>query len=140
MGQHHGVLGGVGVVGVNLRVAGVVVAGHVDGLLAQGVGNGSVHLAGLGQLNHLHHILESRLTAQGRGAQAKRLGVGAVAGDILRLDKAQIIDVDDAVLKARLADRVNGPHLHVDAGDLPGHPAAYSMELTSPTTSGRQRS
>ena len=44
MCQHHGVLAGAGVLGVDLGVSGVVVSGHVDGFLAQSVGDGGIHL------------------------------------------------------------------------------------------------
>ena len=74
VGQHHGVLLGVGVGGINLGVAvemGVAVRllavivfqSLVHGFLVQGVGAGSVHLAGHGQLDDLLDTLESGVTA-----------------------------------------------------------------------------
>ena len=44
VGQHHGVVFGAGVVGVDLRVPGKMVARQVDGRLVQGVGDGGVDL------------------------------------------------------------------------------------------------
>ena len=121
VGQHHGVLAGVGVVGVDLSVAGVMVAGHVDGFLAQGIGDGGVDLTGHGQLDDLHHVLEGRLAAQSGGTQAERLGIFGVAGNVLRLDDAHIVHVDDAVAELCLCHRLDGTDLQADAGYLFRH-------------------
>ena len=104
VGQHHGVAAGIGVVGVDFRVAGVVVPGHVDGLLAQGVGNGGVNLAGHSHLNHLFHILESSLAAHGAGPHAKGLRrvLPRGVGDLLRLHQAQVQHINSPVGKCCL--------------------------------------
>ena len=115
--QHHGVLAGAGVLGVDLGVTGVVMAGHVDGFLAQGVGDGGVHLSLHGQVNDLHHIPEGSLAAQGGGAQPEGLRMLRIAGDVLRLHDAQVVHVDDTVLKISFLHRVDGANPHVDAGN-----------------------
>ena len=121
VGQHHGVFGGLGIVGVDFRVAAVVVVRHVDGFLAQGVGDRGVHLSGHGQLDNLLYILESRLAAQGGGPQAKGLGILRVAGNVGGFQQAQVKHVDDAVFIVCLADSLDAPDFHVDAGDLFGN-------------------
>ena len=74
VGQHHGVLLGVGVGGVNLGVAvemGVAVRllavivfqSLVHGFLVQGVGAGSIHLTGHGKLDDLLDALEGCVAA-----------------------------------------------------------------------------
>ena len=120
VGQHHGVFGCLRVVGVNLRVARVMVIRHIDGFLAQGIGNSGVHFPGHGQLDDLFHILEGRLAAQSGGAQAEGLGILRVAGDVGVLEEAQVKYVDDAVLEVCLTDGLDAPNLHVDAGNLFG--------------------
>ena len=95
--------------------------GHVDGFLAQGVGDGGIDLAGHGQFNDLDYILEGGLAAQGGGAQAKGPGIGGIAGDVAGLDEAHVVHVDGPVLEPGLGHRPDRPELQVDAGDLLRH-------------------
>ena len=93
VGQHHGVLFGVGVGGVDLGVAvemgvpvrvgaAVRLQGLVHGLFVQGVGAGGVHLAGHGQLDHLFDTLERRVAS--RHAHLAQLKGGCI-GDQLHV-------------------------------------------------------
>ena len=121
MGQHHGVLGRVGIVRIDLGMTGIVVSGHIDGLLAQRIGDRGIDLVGHSQLNDLDNILEGRLTAQLSDTQAERLRARRVTGNVALLDESQIVHVDDAVAELCLCHRLDGADLQADAGYLFRH-------------------
>ena len=77
--QHHCIFIRAGKFGIDLGVARKVVARHIDGVLAEGVGNGGIYLVGHCHIYHPSYIAEGSLAAQLGGAQTKGLG-GAIAG------------------------------------------------------------
>ena len=121
--QHHGVLIGVGVVGIDLGMAGVVVAGHVDGLLGQGIGDGGIYLAGHGQLNDLFHILEGRLAPQGAGADAEGPGLILAGGvrDLAGGHQAEVQHIDGTIGESGVLHVFHWVQSQADAGDLFGY-------------------
>ena len=65
MGQHHGIVFGSGQISINLRVAGIVMACQVHGLLIKGIGDRGIHLSVHGKFNYLLHIPERGVPAHG---------------------------------------------------------------------------
>lgn len=61
--EHHGIFARIGVVGINFRMAGIVMARHIDGLFADSVGHRCVDFALHGKLDDRLDILECRLAA-----------------------------------------------------------------------------
>ena len=65
MRQHHGVIFRSSQICVNLRMAGIMMAGKVDCLFIKCVRDGGIYLMLHSQVDDLSHILERSLTAHG---------------------------------------------------------------------------
>ena len=94
VGQHHRVVFGACVVGVDFRVAGEVMPGQVHGLFVQRVRNGGIHLAVHGKFNDLAHIPEGSISSS---------RADLADGYILGSEQPQIEDINDAMLVQPLA-------------------------------------
>ena len=71
--EHHGIFARISVVGINFRMAGIVMTRHVDGLFADGVGHRCVDFALHGKLDNRLDILECSLAAEFACAHAEGL-------------------------------------------------------------------
>ena len=94
VGQHHRVVFGACVVGVDFRVAGEVMPGQVHGLFVQRVRDGGIHLAVHGKFNDLAHILEGSVSG-GRADLAD--------GEIFRFEQSHVKNINGTMLVQPLA-------------------------------------
>ena len=102
VGQHHGVLLGVGEGGIYLGVAVVVVTSQVEGFLVKRGGDGAVDLVGHGEFDGLLDVLEGGVAA---------LGLYLSEAEGLVIDDGDVDDVDGAVFKLGVLDLGDGVDL-----------------------------
>jgi hypothetical protein len=108
--QHHRHLVGAGQLGQEFGVAGILVAGGVQGLLVQRRGADGVDLASDGQLGCSFDETVGAHAGCGRQLAERQV----------RRDAVQVQAVDDTGTKGRLPRAGHRPHLQVHAGDLQG--------------------
>ena len=111
VGQHHGVLLGVGEGGVNLGMTVVVMTSQIERLLVQRGCNGAVHLVCHGQFDGFLDVLEGGIATLG-------LHLAELEGG--EVDTLQVDDVDGAEFKFGLLHVLDGVDLQVEAQQTDG--------------------
>ena len=107
MGQHHAIFFRVGVVRVDLRMAGIVMSGQVDIVLVQSVCDRGLDLPRHCQLNDLYDIAEGTLSAHLLALQICRPGLRL--SQLLLQGPAVLFEVPLGKVKAGNLEHIDYP-------------------------------
>ena len=125
VGQHHGILLGVGKRGIDFRMSVVMVTSQVQRFLVERCCHRTVHLVSHGQFNGLPYILEGGIITLG-------LHLAELEGG--KIDTFQVNNVDGAVFELSILHVLDGINLQVKAKQLNGLAHDGSIACNDGTT------